>query len=171
MLSFKDNEKLPYILISLRDLFFYSPLIIPYVMLHPIQMNNGEIAFIDYLVSEVSKKQSKLVNLFLLLVCLDHSCLIKQGDRTIFFSEYMCYRIIKSIANIGINKFTLFLTYHLCQLKRFNYLCKIKLNKFSNKSLVNFMIDHLKASRDGFEYKNGDNNLVYLILAYVTKQD
>ena len=83
----------------------------------------------------------------------------------------MCYRIIKSIVSIGINKFTLFLTYHLSQLKRFNYLCKIKLNKSSNKSLVNLMIDHLKASRDGFEYKNGDNNLVYLILAYVTKQD
>lgn len=33
------------------------------------------------------------------------------------------------------------------------------------------MIDHLKALREGFEYKNGDNNLVYLILAYVTKQD
>lgn len=77
MLSFKEKEKLPYILISFRDLFFYSPLIIPYVMLHPIQTDKGEIEFIDYLVYEVSQKQSKLINLFLLLVCLDHSCLVK----------------------------------------------------------------------------------------------
>ncbi len=73
--------------------------------------------------------------------------------------------------SVGINKFTLFLTYYLSQLKRFSYLTKLKLSKVTQKSLINVMIDFLKCSREGFEYKNSDNNLVYLIMAIVFKQD
>lgn len=53
--------------------------------------------------------------------------MIRLKDRTAFFSEYLLYRIIKKIFEIGINKYTLLLIYYLAQLKRFAFLCKIKL--------------------------------------------
>lgn len=68
-------------------------------------------------------------------------------DRTIFFSEYLSYRVIKQIIKSGMNKYTLLLTYFLCQLKIFAFLSKLKLDNIDNLSLVDVMVRHLKANR------------------------
>jgi len=122
-------------------------------------------------VTEASSKKSEAISNFLLFISLDHSCIAKVHERAIFFSEYLCYRIIKQITKLEINKYTLMLIYSLCQLKKFVYLCKLKISKNDEKSLVNVLIGYLKENRNGFLYNNGVNNIVYSIMAIIYKQD
>jgi hypothetical protein len=63
------------------------------------------------------------------------------------------------------------LIYSLCQLKKFVYLCKLKISKNDEKSLVNILIGYLKENRNGFLYNNAVNNMVYSIMAIIYKQD
>lgn len=79
-------------------------------------------------------------------MCLDHSSIMELKDRSIFFSEYLCYRIIRAIMNSKVTEHSCMLTYGLTQLKRFSYLCKIKLNE-DRGSLISYLINYLKVSR------------------------
>jgi hypothetical protein len=68
--------------------------------------------------------------------------MIKLKDRTIFFSEYLSFIIIKRIASkyMSVNMLTLIL--NMVRLKRFNLMCTIKISKDS-ESLRTLLEKHI----------------------------
>ena len=69
--------------------------------------------------------------------------MLNLNNRSIFFSEYLCYKILKHISQLGLNKYNLSFIYEMNQLKRFSYACKLNIGK-EDHNLVNLLLEYLK---------------------------
>ena len=143
--SMSSLAKLQIILKSLQPLLYHYPLLIPYVMLHPIaSAKEGGEPFVDYLATFPNFVFSKAISDFLYFVCLQHPSILKSKGMDIFFSHLLCQRIILQIMKVGVNKFNILIIQQLAEIKHFAYLSKMKASKQDKRCLVDMIIEFEK---------------------------